>query len=536
MLVGDDGKVQRLYERGDRRPERPRYRLDGARPDPDPGPDRRARPCHGPRHGRALARSLRHQLACRRRSSGSRAYAAANPTPRWIIGRGWNQERWGLGRFPTAADLDSIVADRPVWLERVDGHAGWANSARDARGRDHRRRARRRRAGGSSGPGAIPTGIFVDAAMPLVERAVPPPLPLQRDRALAAAQEILLSNGLTTVADMGTSAEDWAVMRRAGDAGQLNVRIISYASGIDNLLAVAGTRPTPWLYDGRLRMVGVKLYLDGALGSRGAWLKQPYRDAPGQRGLPLVTDTVLKNLMSRAAMDNFQVAVHAIGDQANAHSARRDRRACRDLSRATGAGGSSMPRSSIPPTFRASPATASSPRCSRPTRPATGGWPRRGWGSSGCGGAYAWRSMLDNNVPLAFGSDFPVESPNPFPGLAAAISREDAQGQPPGGWLPQQRLTMEQAFDAFTRGAAYAGFAEDRLGTLEPGHYGRFHLHRPRHLRRPPTSARSAARGCWRPMSAAPGCGSGAVQPPSAARLPGRQHLRQHFGLAAAAR
>ena len=154
--------------------------------------------------------------------------------------------------------------------------------------------------------------------MPLVERAIPPPLPVQRDRALARAQEILLSNGLTSVADMGTSGEDWAVMRRAGDGGRLQVRILSYASGIDNLLAVAGTGPTPWLYDGRLRMVGVKLYLDGALGSRGAWLKAPYRDAPGQRGLPLVSDTVLKNLMSRAAMDNFQVAVHAIGDQANA--------------------------------------------------------------------------------------------------------------------------------------------------------------------------------------------------------------------------
>ena len=115
----------------------------------------------------------------------------------------------------------------------------------------------------------------------------------------------MLANGLTTVADMGTSSEDWNVMRRAGDAGLLNVRILSYASGIDHLLATAGTRPTPWLYDGRLRMIGVKLYLDGALGSRGAWLKQPYRDSPQHRGLPLVSDTVLKNLMSRAAMDNF---------------------------------------------------------------------------------------------------------------------------------------------------------------------------------------------------------------------------------------
>jgi predicted amidohydrolase YtcJ len=263
------------------------------------------------------------------------------------------------------------------------------------------------------------------------------------------------------------------VIRRAGDAGRLNVRILSYASGIDNLLAVAGTRPTPWLYDGRLRMVGVKLYLDGALGSRGAWLKAPYRDAPGQRGLPLMTDTVLKNVMSRAAMDHFQIAVHAIGDQANAEllsaieelalTYTGDRRW--RIEHAQIVDPADLPRfgrnsiiASMQPTHQTSDRLMAEARM---------GMPR-------LGGAYAWRSMLANNVPLAFGSDFPVESPNPVPGLAAAVSREDAQGQPAGGWMPEQRLTLEQAFAAFTRGAAYAGFAEDRLGTLEPGRYADF--------------------------------------------------------------
>ncbi len=272
---------------------------------------------------------------------------------------------------------------------------------------------------------------------------------------------------------MGTGAEDWTVMRRAGDAGRLNLRIISYASGIDNLLAVAGTRPTPWLYDGRLRMVGVKLYLDGALGSRGAWLKAPYRDAPGQRGLPLATDTVLKNLMSRAAMDNFQVAVHAIGDQANAllldaidelaQTYGGDRRW--RIEHAQIVDPADLPRfarhgtiASMQPTHQTSDRLMAEARM----------------GLDRLGGAYAWRSMVDNRVPLAFGSDFPVESPNPFHGLAAAVSREDAQGQPPGGWLPQQRLSMELAFAAFTRGAAFAGFAEERLGTLEPGRFADF--------------------------------------------------------------
>ncbi|HYN46404.1 MAG TPA: amidohydrolase [Allosphingosinicella sp.] len=475
LWVGDDGRVRQLLQRGDRRPARTRYLIEGRGRTLLPG----LIDGHGHVMGLgmgALLLDLSDTNSLAEAQARIAQYAAANPTPRWIIGRGWNQERWGLGRFPTAADLDAVTGDRPVWLERVDGHAGWANSAamREA-GITAASRApqggRIERTGRATN--AAPSGIFVDAAMSLMETAVPAPLPIQRDRALARAQEILLSYGLTSVADMGTSAEDWAVMRRAGDAGQLNVRILSYAAGIDNLLAVAGTRPTPWLYDGRLRMVGVKLYLDGALGSRGAWLKAPYRDAPGQRGLPLVSDTVLKNLMSRAAMDNFQIAVHAIGDQANAlaldaidelaETYKGDRRW--RIEHAQIVDPADLPRfarhgiiASMQPTHQISDRLMAEARM----------------GLERLNGAYAWRGMLDNRVPLAFGSDFPVESPNPFPGLAAAISREDAEGNPAGGWLPQQRLSLEQAFAAFTRGAAFAGFAEDRLGTLEPGRFADF--------------------------------------------------------------
>ena len=475
MVIGDDGRVKQLLDRRDRRPERPQYLLNGRGRTLIPG----LIDAHGHVMGlgfNALQLDLSDTNSLEEALGRIRAYAAANPTPRWIVGRGWNQERWGLGRFPTAGDLDSIVGDRPIWLERVDGHAGWANSVamREA-GVNAASRApeggRIERAGPA--PNAAPSGVFVDAAMALVDRAVPAPLPVQRDTAFARAQEILLANGLTTVADMGTSAEDWNTIRRVGDVGQLRVRILSYASGIDNLVAIAGQRPTPWLYDGRLRMVGVKLYLDGALGSRGAWLKQDYRDAPGQRGLPLISDTVLKNLMSRAAMDNFQVAVHAIGDAAIAEllaaiedmsdTYNGDRRW--RIEHAQIVDPADLPRfaghgiiASMQPVHQTSDMRMAEARM----------------GLERLQGAYAWRSMIDNRVPLAFGSDFPVESPNPFPGLAAAISREDANGNPPGGWLPQQRLTMEQAFAAFTRGGAYAGFAEDRLGTLEPGRMADF--------------------------------------------------------------
>ncbi len=220
-------------------------------------------------------------------------------------------------------------------------------------------------------------------------------------------------------------------------------------------------------------MIGVKLYSDGALGSRGAWLKHPYKDAPGQTGLGFLTDATLRNLMSRAAMDNFQVAVHAIGDAANdqllsaidelAATYKGDQRW--RIEHAQIVDPADLPRFAAHGTIASmQPVHESSDWRMADAR----------MGHDRLGGAYAWASMLQNKVPLAFGSDFPVESPNPFPGLAVAVTREDAQGEPPGGWFPEQKLTLQQAFAAFTTGAAYAGFAEDRLGSLVPGRLADF--------------------------------------------------------------
>ena len=471
MVLDDAGRVKQLLTERDRRPDRMRQRVNGRGRTLLPG----LIDAHGHVMGiglQAMQLDLTGTRTLQEALDRVRAYAAANPSPRWIVGRGWNHELWGLGRFPTAADLDAVVRDRPVYLERVDGHAGWANSAA-MREAGITAETQAPEGGRIERTGRQPSGIFVDAAMPLVERAIPPHQPLTRDLALRRAQETLLSNGLTAVADMGTSVDDWLTMRRAGDNGSLQLRIFSYASGIDSLLAIAGQRPTPWLYNSRLRMGGVKLYYDGALGSRGAWLKQAYRDAPGQRGLPLVGETALRNLMSRAAMDEFQVAVHAIGDQANASLLG----AIEELA-ATYTGDrrwriehvqivdpADLPRfarhgiiASMQPVHQASDWRMAEARMGRER----------------LGGSYAWASLLRLGVPLAFGSDFPVESPNPFHGLAVAISRQDAEGQPPGGWFPEQRLTLEQAFDAFTRRAAFASFAEDRVGTLEPGRMADF--------------------------------------------------------------
>ena len=391
------------------------------------------------------------------------AYARENPERPWIVGRGWNQETWQLGRFPTAADLDAVVSDRPVVLARADGHATWANSAA-------LKSAGVTAATAAPAGGRIekPLGTLVDAAQSLVERVVPKVSPKDRTAAFLKAQQILLGYGVTAVADMGTSLDDWMTYRRMGDLGALRVRIMSYGLGIDSAVAIGGTGPTPWLYDDRLKLEGVKLYADGALGSRGAWLKADYADAPGQRGLSFLTDDQLQNLMSRAAMDGYQIAVHAIGDRADAQvidaiaelseTYKGDRRWRIEHAQVLdGPDIRSFARygiiASMQPTHQTSDRLMAEARL----------------GPARLAGAYAWRSLLDSGASLAFGSDFPVERPDPWAGWAAAFTRTDANGEPVGGWHPEQAVTREQAWWGFTGGASYAGFAEQRFGILAPG-------------------------------------------------------------------
>jgi hypothetical protein len=467
MVIDDQGRITQLIER---RRDAPRtdYREDGRGRTVIPGMiDSHA-------HVMGLGLSLLSLDLSDTRSlaeaqSRIAAYAAAHPDRPWIIGRGWNQETWGLGRFPTAAELDVVVGDRPVWLERVDGHAGWANSqALAAAGvtgttADPTGGRIERLAGGRA-----PSGVLVDGAMALVARHVPPPRPEDMDLAFVLAQELLLKNGVTAVADMGTSAEDWMTFRRAGDEGRLRMRIMSYASDVATMQLIGGPRPTAWLYDDKLRMNGIKIYLDGALGSRGAWLKAPYADDPGNRGLQQIGSTQLRNLMSRAAIDNFQVAVHAIGDAANADVLD----AIDELSETYGGDRrwrvehaqvidpADIARFAAHGTIASmQPVHQTSDRLMAEAR----------LGPERLTGAYAWRSLLAAGVPLAFGSDAPVEKPDPLEGLAVAISRTDARGEPFGGWRPEETLSREQALAAYTAGAAYAGFADGRFGRLAVG-------------------------------------------------------------------
>ena len=248
---------------------------------------------------------------------------------------------------------------------------------------------------------------------------------------------------------------------------------MGYAYDVQNMRTVVPNGPTPWLFGDRLRMGGVKLYADGALGSRGAWLKQPYADKPDSRGLQFLKDAELLAKADEAASHGVQVAIHAIGDAADAQvisayeklSAKYGKERRWRIEHFQIADPADIPRlapagiiASMQPTHQTSDRLMAEKRL----------------GPDRLAGAYAWQSVLKSGARIAFGSDFPVESPNPFPGLAAAISRQDLNGEPPGGWLPKERVSFEQALSGFTRDAAYAGYAEQKFGALEPGKWADF--------------------------------------------------------------
>jgi predicted amidohydrolase YtcJ len=466
LVLDEEGRVEKRLARGEKRPERPAFRYDGKGRTLIPG----MIDAHGHVIDLGFSRlnlDLSDTNSVEEARQKIATFSAANPGRPWIIGVGWNHEKWGLGRFPTAADLAGLGDGRPIWLERIDGHAGWANEAALSAAKISAT-SKAPVGGRIEMAGGKPTGVLIDKAMALMADALPRPLPKDYDAALAAAQDVLLERGVTAVADMGTTIEAWQAYRRAGDRGALRIRIMGYARGMDQAALIAGPRPTPWLYQDRLQLGGVKLTLDGALGSRGAWLKAPYADAPKESGLALITSTQLRNQMSRAAMDGFQLAVHSIGDRANAdaldaidelsHTYKGDRRW--RIEHAQIVDPADLPRFSQHGII-----------ASMQPQHATSDWSMATsrLGADRLGGAYAWRSMLDGKVTLAFGSDTPVEAADPFIGLKAAITRTDSRDEPAGGWLPQQRVTFAEALRAYSWSPAFAGFAEKQFGSLEPG-------------------------------------------------------------------
>lgn len=409
-----------------------------------------------------------------------RAFAQARPDADWVTGGGWNQAVWKLGRFPTAQELDSAVPDRPVWLSRVDGHAGWANSL--ALQRAGINRHTQDPPGGRIERDAQgePTGVLVDGAMRLLERHVPPDSPVELAAQLDTAERELLSLGITGVHDAGITAEADQLLRDRARAGQLRLRIYGMARGSDAdfMARLRASGPLRDAGDGHYSLRAIKLFADGALGSRGAALLAPYSDAPDRHGLLFYSDAALQAQMRAAAEAGFQVNVHAIGDAAN----RQALAGFESLQKAMGPRSTALrhhiehaqvialadlPRlaraqviASIQPTHATSDMNMAEDRV----------------GPQRIQGAYAWQRLLKANARLACGSDFPVEEPSPWAGLYAAVTRQDAQGQPVAGWYRQQALNPVQALDCFTRSAAYAGHAERDVGSLTPGHRADFIL------------------------------------------------------------
>ncbi len=384
----------------------------------------------------------------------------------WILGRGWDQNRWPGKQFPTAGPLDAAIPDHPVWLKRVDGHAGVANSAamraagvtestKDPEG------GRIIRDGSGN-----PTGTFIDAAQSLIERKIPPPsFELRKARVLAAAQKIA-EYGLTEIHDPGADDETIRAVRELIDEKRFPIR--DYTMIADNARAFDEWFARGKLigYGGRLTARSIKLYADGALGSRGALLLAPYSDDPGNSGLVVSTVQHLTDVARRARAAGFQANTHAIGDRGvrnaiDAYEAAgvtpQDRFRIEHFQVVAPSDFARLARDGIIASMQPTHATSDMY------------WAEDRVGPERIKGAYAWRTVLNSGARLALGSDFPVEAVNPFFGIYAAVTRQDQKAWPPGGWYPEQKLTLAEAIRGFTKDAAYAAFEEDSRGTIEPG-------------------------------------------------------------------
>jgi len=367
--------------------------------------------------------------------------------------------------------LDGVALGRPVWLKRVDGHAGWANT-------EAMRRAKVGKDTPAPPDGQIirdrdgqPTGVFVDGAMSLIGRAVPAPTREDLKRRLLAAQKLVLQNGLTSVHDAGISRLTADLYRELDRDGQLVVRVYGMASvPRAGDVAFVSRRPQESASNARFELRAVKLAIDGAMGSRGALLFEPYHDDPGNSGLLLIDPKVLEATTTAALRNGWQVCTHAIGDKGialvlDAYAAARravpERRDPRlRIEHAQVVRRDDVRRFALLGVI----ASMQTSHASDDMR-----WADARLGTGRVDGAYAWRWFADAGVTLANGSDFPVEVVSPFWGIYAGVTRQDAQGKPAGGWHPEHILSLEETLRSFTAGAAFAAFAEDRLGILKPG-------------------------------------------------------------------
>jgi len=404
------------------------------------------------------------------------AFANGSRDP-WIVGDGWDQNLWPDKQFPNHAALSAAIPDRPVVLHRVDGHALLANAKAMALAGVTASTAEPSGGRILRDASGAPTGVFVDNAMGLIARAIPPPSQAQLVRASEAALKECHRWGLTAIGDPGVDQNGLDAYEELLREGRYTLRNHAMLAGSDDALVARWLQrgPQTLAHGGRLSVRAIKLYVDGALGSRGAALLAPYSDDPGNTGLLRLTQAQIQSVGERALPAGFQVCTHAIGDRGNRvvldayEAALRRSRAVHDhrwrIEHAQVLAPDDVPR------FARLGVTASMQTTHQVSDMP---WAQARLGPQRVLGAYAWRSLLDTGVPIANGTDAPVEAVNSLRTFHAAIARQNEANQPPGGWYPRQRMTRDEAFKSMTSWAARACFLDGAAGTLEPGKYADF--------------------------------------------------------------
>jgi predicted amidohydrolase YtcJ len=390
----------------------------------------------------------------------------------WILGRSWDQNRWPVKGWPTREPLDEAAPANPVYLTRVDGHAALANTTAlerggvDAATKDPDGGRIIRDASGR------PAGVLVDRAMGLVSSKIPPVSDAQLEEQILLADAQTRRLGLTMVHDAGTDERTIAAYRRLIDAGRLQTRIYAMLRmPLPRLEPFFARGPEPDHGDHRLAVRAIKISIDGALGSRGAAMLEPYSDEPETRGLLVTSPAEATRMTLAASKAGFQTCIHAIGDRANRLVLDIFERVQQEVPHARAlrlrnehaqilhpADIPRFARLGVIASMQATHATSDMP------------WvPARIGEQRARQGAYVWRTLLDSGATIANGSDFPVEKADPLLGFYAAITRQDPDGRPPGGWMPDQRMTRDETLASFTLHAAYAAHLERELGSIEVG-------------------------------------------------------------------
>lgn len=390
-----------------------------------------------------------------------------NPSE-WILGRGWDQNDWENKTFPTKDKLDELFPDIPVAITRIDGHAALVNSVVLSRAGIN---SKTKIEGGEIVlTNDEPTGILIDNAMTLYENLIPVPSKNELSKLLIKAQESCFAVGLTSVSDAGLDLETIYLLDSLQNSGKLNIRIFAMLTPDHKNLDFI--RSEKKIKTDHLHVNSVKLYADGALGSRGACLLKPYSDQPGHFGLITLSPDSMKNICKLAYNNNYQVCVHAIGDSANrvvlnvfssVLKEKNDRRWRIEHCQVINENDFAMfGKYSVVPSVQPTHATSDMY------------WVENRLGKDRVKNAYAYKKLLNQNGWIACGSDFPIEDINPLLGFYAAVSRKDKNQYPDNGFQKENALTRESALKGMTIWAAKAAFEENEKGSIEPGKFADF--------------------------------------------------------------